>query len=685
MILEKTKNTSEVMGGAVKIGSFNLKGENFAKIFELLRGGIYSNPILAVIREYSTNAYDAHVAAGKQEIPIEVILPTSESLIFSVRDFGTGLSEQRIIEVFCSYGQSEKDNSNEFTGMLGIGSKSGHAYGDSFMVISRFEGVKSIYNMTIGEDNIGDIIILSRENSTEESGLEIIIPVSHADIDKFYNESLNLFKYFKTTPKINNANGDEIQCQSYHSGASKAAYKGDGWEFWNNSFVKPTIVMGNIPYPVDHKHLKGKVDEFTESILEDCGIVIHSNIGDITFSNSRESLRYSKKTIDFIIAKSNAISSSLSDKIEADIQSVNNLNELANYYNQSVRHNKAFRAACKSKQWRGFKLGMKFSVPESNLFEVKIHNGDSWVKIPVDFQVDFERSTVFVVNDLSTQEFTSRAIHYTGYQVFKIEMAEGETIDKFLEVFPINKILKGSELPRPIKKYSSRSGSNYSIYKEKLIVYEYNDAHRKSASWRAVKETDLESKYKFYVPSLYMYAPEFCQIGHLNYFKKIYATHFQVNIDDIIIFASKGLLKNEDLPDDCINLKDFIENIKTTQRNSFNRYYILDNCESSFRINFFSRYKDILKNKTLIQDYILELEKEIQFVKDYKDNNKFEISIMESFSSTHNIRDDVYRNPLKRACDEVFNNFPILYMFNTYMDNAGMESDLEKAMKAVFI
>ena len=56
------------------------KSENFvesnysidatAKAFAILSDGLYSNKILAVVRELSTNAYDSHVAAGCPERPL---------------------------------------------------------------------------------------------------------------------------------------------------------------------------------------------------------------------------------------------------------------------------------------------------------------------------------------------------------------------------------------------------------------------------------------------------------------------------------------------------------------------------------------------------------------------------------------------------------------------------------------
>ena len=42
--------------------------EASAKAFMILSDGLYSNKILAVIRELSTNAYDSHVDAGRRVI-----------------------------------------------------------------------------------------------------------------------------------------------------------------------------------------------------------------------------------------------------------------------------------------------------------------------------------------------------------------------------------------------------------------------------------------------------------------------------------------------------------------------------------------------------------------------------------------------------------------------------------------
>src|ERR1039458_6151032 len=59
--------------------------------FHILSDGLYNDKILAIIRELCCNAYDAHAAAGKKDVPFELHLPTYFEPEFKVKDNGTGL------------------------------------------------------------------------------------------------------------------------------------------------------------------------------------------------------------------------------------------------------------------------------------------------------------------------------------------------------------------------------------------------------------------------------------------------------------------------------------------------------------------------------------------------------------------------------------------------------------------
>ena len=75
--------------------SFGIKESGLSHIFNVLRNQLYSDKVLAVIREYSTNAVDAHIEVGQADKPIKVTLPTQMTPEFKVRDFGRGLTEEQ--------------------------------------------------------------------------------------------------------------------------------------------------------------------------------------------------------------------------------------------------------------------------------------------------------------------------------------------------------------------------------------------------------------------------------------------------------------------------------------------------------------------------------------------------------------------------------------------------------------
>mgnify|MGYP001258182542 FL=1 len=94
-----------------------------AKAFRILSSGLYSDRIKAIIRELSCNAVDAHVMAKNSE-PFLVHLPSNLEPWFSVRDYGIGLSENDVMNLYSTYFESTKTESNDQIGALGLGSKS---------------------------------------------------------------------------------------------------------------------------------------------------------------------------------------------------------------------------------------------------------------------------------------------------------------------------------------------------------------------------------------------------------------------------------------------------------------------------------------------------------------------------------------------------------------------------------
>jgi DNA topoisomerase VI subunit B len=186
-----------IQSDSLSSAKFSLKQENLAHVFGILRSNLYSDKILAVIREYSTNAFDAHVAHNKPNLPIELTLPTVIEPTFQVRDFGKGLTEEDVFEIYSSYGASTKRNSNSYVGTLGMGSKAGFAYSPSFTITSYNGGMKKVYEAYIDETNIGTIAKVHEEATYEPTGICVKIDVRSADIRQFRDTAYNFFQYFE--------------------------------------------------------------------------------------------------------------------------------------------------------------------------------------------------------------------------------------------------------------------------------------------------------------------------------------------------------------------------------------------------------------------------------------------------------------------------------------------------------
>ena len=169
-----------------KTADFGIEDSDLSHIMGILRSQIYSDKLLAIIREYSTNAYDANVEA-RVDKPISVHLPTISRPELTIRDYGNGLSEQEVCNTYIKYGNSTKRESNDYTGCLGIGSKSGFAYGNSFQIISYTDTHITTWLARIDESQRGTISMLNQvQNHTNETGVEIVIAIKRDDIKTAY-------------------------------------------------------------------------------------------------------------------------------------------------------------------------------------------------------------------------------------------------------------------------------------------------------------------------------------------------------------------------------------------------------------------------------------------------------------------------------------------------------------------
>lgn len=312
--------------------SFGIKESGLSHIFNVLRNQLYSDKILAVIREYSANALDAHAEVGKQNTPIEVTVPSELNLNFEVRDFGRGLSEREIGEIYAMYGESTKRSTNEQVGQLGLGSKSGFAYGDNFLITSWNKGKKVVYNAFIDPSQIGRIAKMQEEESDEPCGIKITVPVKQKDVHFFKHKALDLFSLFKVTPDIKGVSEIELK-ESFSKNESLFEAEDKSWKIFNRSYnSKFYAVMGNISYPIDADSLNLQYGEDLYKLLNYVMGMINVPIGSLEVAANREGLQYTDSTINEIKAKLKAIIEELPNLIHKRIASAETLWEAKKIY-----------------------------------------------------------------------------------------------------------------------------------------------------------------------------------------------------------------------------------------------------------------------------------------------------------------------------------------------------------------
>lgn len=184
-----TQISKTEISGAQSIGKFGM--EMNAKAYQILTDGIYSNKIKAIIRELSTNAWDSHVEANNHN-PFDVHLPFTGEEYFYIRDYGTGLSEQSILNVYTSFFTSTKDTSNKYNGILGIGSKVPYSYNTkTFTIDSYYHGTQYTYVCFIDDAGIPSYAKVSEVKTDEPNGVKIQFAVNTNDIYSFGNEANN--------------------------------------------------------------------------------------------------------------------------------------------------------------------------------------------------------------------------------------------------------------------------------------------------------------------------------------------------------------------------------------------------------------------------------------------------------------------------------------------------------------
>lgn len=320
MILEQQKQAEVIQQGnideTIKM-SLDLDSVDF--IMQMLSKNLYSDPIGSLIRESCSNALDSHRKAGVNE-PILVNLEyANDNYEYSVEDKGIGLDHNDVVSIISKYGKSTKREDNTQIGGWGLGLKAPLAYSSNFFLVCRKNGVERKYMMYEGEDK-NSIDLLYENETKERNGVKIIVPVSKYDHYDFKSKIREQLCYFENVYfNVKDVENDFII--SRHDDFQYSSLCG-------NSYMH--ITLDDVYYPIDWKSLG--IEEI------DVPVALRFSLTDGIYPlPNRETLKYTKDTIEKIKNKINKVADYFVKLYNENIKICNNPLELYDFLRSSSR------------------------------------------------------------------------------------------------------------------------------------------------------------------------------------------------------------------------------------------------------------------------------------------------------------------------------------------------------------
>lgn len=348
--------------------AMTVDGAGMAIVLRML-STLYSNPSLAVVREYACNARDSHVQAGKGHIPIDVSLPTPLDPQLKVRDYGLGLSGDEIMNVYARYGASTKRNSDEQIGAFGIGAKSAFAVGNQFTVTGVKDGEKNIALFSLDESGRPTVQILFTGPTDEPNG--VLVDIGVDNVNAVYSAAQSLFFTWPQGSVL----VDGEKPQSMWSACEKLA--DNVYLNWADVGLadKITLVMGGVPYRLPDALIPEFSYEHRELISTlrstKARYFFFANIGDVDITPSREELKTSERTINTLTRLLHAASTNMGPWIEKQIQSAANLWEASRVYRELVTKLN-YPVPVAVVKWHGHPLGREIVQLDYPTFTTKM-------------------------------------------------------------------------------------------------------------------------------------------------------------------------------------------------------------------------------------------------------------------------------------------------------------------------
>lgn len=325
-----SQNEVETLGEAVDT-EFSIDTESLGVLFKGFSDALYSDKFGSIVREITSNCFDAHEEVDQQlDVQIRMVQPSFDEGKIIFEDFGPGLSPDRIKNIYSKYFASTKRDTNDQIGGFGIGAKSPLAYADSFNVVTRVDGIE--YNYVIHKGEQVPIISLFDQTTTDKiNGTQVIIPIAtQQDYNYFVSAVKDQLRYFDNiTYKIP---GEDIN-NDYK------IFRGKHWIHTTNGTANNQVQLciGKVGYPLDWK--AAGLDDTVYYHQYAGNFALYFDVGEISVTMNRESVEYNSKTRKAIKQKV----ASFREEAKVLAEKNNRTSDLQTYYTISRQNNNKLR------------------------------------------------------------------------------------------------------------------------------------------------------------------------------------------------------------------------------------------------------------------------------------------------------------------------------------------------------
>lgn len=323
---------------------------DFSVIFDILRNKMYSNPIMAICREIGVNALDSHREVGKENVPIQITLPTTLEPFYRIKDWGPGLNKDRIANVYTKYGSSTKRGDNTQIGFFGCGAKTPWSYGPDFSIETIVDGTKYCYQCFIDSKNIGSIALLNSEPTDQGNGTEISIPIKPADFNAFRDGTFFVTKHWTVPPII--------------KGTSSLPEKliftlsGEGWAIAEDKISygrEIKLIIDGIEYPLDLTQIK---DAHTLTNAINGNTYLYFKTGELSLAANRESVHLDQATRVKIEQRLSSIIKDILAKAQEKLDACPDLFAAHNCMLNDLSPQLSGASFIKAMKWQGIEVGV---------------------------------------------------------------------------------------------------------------------------------------------------------------------------------------------------------------------------------------------------------------------------------------------------------------------------------------